>query len=72
MKKILIKDASIINEGKVIESDLLIVGDRIERIDKEIRADGISTVVDAKGRWLTPGLSMIKFTFVSRLTHKAL
>lgn len=71
MKKILIKDASIINEGKVVESDLLIVGDRIEHIDREIKAEGMSTIVDAKGRWLAPGFIDDQVHFREPgLTHK--
>jgi dihydroorotase len=55
MNKTLIKEANIVNEGKVIEGDVLIIGDRIECIDTGIKADGIKHVVEAKGKWLTPG-----------------
>jgi dihydroorotase len=57
MNKILIKQATIINEGISIVGDILIVGERIEKI-----ADLISTpherveIIDAEGLHLIPGL----------------
>ena len=40
--KILIKNGYIVNENKILESDILINGELIEKIDKEIS----STYVD--------------------------
>ena len=55
MSKTLITNATLVNEGKTFEADLLIEGDRIARIDGEI-SDADATVVDAKGRLLIPGM----------------
>ena len=53
---ILIINASIVNEGKIVEQDLLIKNGRIERIGKEISATDGTEIIDAKGKWLLPGL----------------
>lgn len=55
MPRTLIKNAQIINEGKIIDGDLLIKNDRIERIDRKLSVDG-ADVVDARGQWLLPGM----------------
>lgn len=68
----LLKDATIINDGKVFESSVLIVGDRIEDVgDKGIGDKGIGdrvneemggfkdleiTIIDCKGKFLIPGI----------------
>ena len=54
-KKILIVNARLINEGQIIDTDVLIGGDRIERIDTSIDAGGAS-VIDAAGKYLMPGM----------------
>jgi dihydroorotase len=56
MSKILIKNAKIINEGKIFESDLLIKNDTIFKICKNIKADHDCKVIDAKGKILIPGV----------------
>jgi len=53
---ILIKDASIVNEGRTIEGDVLICAGRIERIGSGIVADGADEIIDAAGLYLLPGL----------------
>lgn len=54
--KILIKNASIINEGKNIKSDLLIEGDIIAKIASTIEHKDEYTTIDAKGLLLLPGM----------------
>lgn len=54
MKTTLITNAKVINEGKVVEADVLIRGNFIERIDSSISA-AHAEVVDAKGLHLMPG-----------------
>jgi dihydroorotase len=54
MRKILIKNAKIVNEGEIIESDLLISNGRIEKIAKDITPSN-EEVIDAKGKYLLPG-----------------
>ncbi len=55
MTKILIKHATLINEDRRSEDDLLIDNGRIARIGGEIPADG-ATVIDAAGLTLVPGM----------------
>ena len=51
----LIKNAKLINEGKVFESDLLIEDDLIKSIESGISAEA-DQVIDAKGKYLMPGM----------------
>ncbi len=56
MAKLLISNARLINEGEIREVDVLIDGERIAKIAKQIAAtDGIR-VIDAEGRYLMPGM----------------
>ncbi|MDA9106853.1 dihydroorotase [Flavobacteriaceae bacterium] len=72
MFKILIKNAKIINEGKIFESDLLIKNDIIFKICKNIKADHDCKVIDAKGKILIPGVIDDQVHFREPgLTHKA-
>ncbi|OIQ37768.1 MAG: dihydroorotase [Crocinitomix sp. MedPE-SWsnd] len=71
MAKILLKNATIINEGKRFESDLLINNDRIEKIASSI-TDDQAEVIDLKGKWLIPGMIDDQVHFREPgLTHKA-
>lgn len=71
MARILLKNATIINEGKQFESDLLIVNQRIEKIASSI-SDDHATIVDLKGKWLIPGMIDDQVHFREPgLTHKA-
>lgn len=45
-----------INEGTVTDSDVLVDGDRIEKIAAQITAPEGAKVIDAKGRYLMPGM----------------
>ena len=55
MNKTLIKNARLVNEGRITDGDLLIVGDRIARVGGEIPDAGY-TVIEASGRVLMPGV----------------
>lgn len=55
MSKTLIKGATIVNEGNATKSDLLIAGDRIEKIAPSI-ADKNATELNATGLHLLPGV----------------
>lgn len=67
----LIKNAKIVNEGKVVEGDLRIKGQRISHIDKEIIASNQDRVVDADGQYLLPGMIDDQVHFREPgLTHK--
>jgi len=53
---ILIKNARMVNEGMVLDGDLLIRNGRIERVDAVIAAPENCRVMDAEGRLLLPGM----------------
>ncbi|WP_096086231.1 dihydroorotase [Agaribacterium haliotis] len=70
-KSTLIKNASIVNEGKVQEGDLRIVDQRISQIDKSIAAKTCDQIVDADGLFLLPGMIDDQVHFREPgLTHK--
>jgi len=71
MKPILIKNAKLVNEGKIVESDVLISGQFIHKIGRDISSD-TATVVDANGKFLIPGAIDDQVHFREPgLTHKA-
>jgi len=71
MKSICIKNARIVNRGKIIESDLFVKSKRINRIDKQITT-AADIELDAKGMLLMPGIIDDQVHFREPgLTHKA-
>ena len=73
MSYILIKNAKIANEGQVVESDLLIKGERIDKIASDINASQYPDVqvYDAQGKLLLPGMIDDQVHFREPgLTHK--
>lgn len=69
-KKILIKNAKLVNEGVISEGDLLVKGEYIERIDNDI-SDPQARVIDANGGILLPGIIDDQVHFREPgLTHK--
>lgn len=54
MKSYLIKNASIVNEGKTIVGDVFVKGGRIEKIGSDLSVSADS-VIDAEGQYLLPG-----------------
>ncbi len=56
MNKLLIKNARLINEGEARDADVLIRGERIEKIGGEISAASDVEVIDARGCYLMPGM----------------
>lgn len=73
MGTILIKNATIVNEGKSFQGDLLIEGDRISDISESISVKSADTkVIDADGMYLIPGMIDDQVHFREPgLTHKA-
>src|SRR6266498_2108409 len=68
--KVLIKNATIVNEGEIFESDLLINGELIEKIEKDIE-DKADKIIDARGLHLFPGIIDDQVHFREPgLTHK--
>jgi dihydroorotase len=71
MMKTLIKNAKIVNEGSIVEGDVLINGTYIEKIAASISADSTMKVVDAAGKYLFPGVIDDQVHFREPgLTHK--
>ena len=70
---ILIKNAQIVNEGSIINRDLLIEGKKISNIDLSISVKNNTTkVIDADGKFLMPGMIDDQVHFREPgLTHKA-
>ncbi len=56
VNKLLITNARLVNEDSIRETDVLIAGDRIEKIDSGIAAPDGATVIDAGGKYLLPGM----------------
>lgn len=71
MKNYIIKNARIVNEGKVFSSDVLIKNGRIEKIASEISAPN-AEVINAENNFLLPGMIDDQVHFREPgLTHKA-
>jgi dihydroorotase len=69
---VLIKNATIVNEGSIRNADLLIKNGRIEKIDGNISCPENVTEIDASGKWLIPGVIDDQVHFREPgLTHKA-
>jgi dihydroorotase len=51
----LLKSATIVNEGKQIVADILILNGRIEKIGSDITADSSIKVIDLNGKYVLPG-----------------
>ena len=52
----LLKNALLVNEGRQLRADMLIRGQRIERIDPQIQVAGRATEIDCTHRLVLPGL----------------
>ncbi|WP_333694231.1 dihydroorotase [Flavobacterium sp.] len=71
MKRILIKNARIVNEGKIFEGDVLIENELIAEIASSISAKPEVQVIDAEGSYLLPGAIDDQVHFREPgLTHK--
>lgn len=71
MSSILIKNATIVNENRVFQSDLYIKNERIERIDPEIEIKEAYQEINADGLHLIPGAIDDQVHFREPgLTHK--
>ena len=69
--RILIKNAKLVNEGKIYESDVLIENKKIKKIAKKIATDA-DQIIDAKGLHMLPGVIDDQVHFREPgLTHKA-
>lgn len=72
MAKILLKGATLVNEGKEFVADVLIDGERISRIDSSIAVDASVEEISCEGLHLLPGCIDDQVHFREPgLTHKA-
>jgi dihydroorotase len=68
---IVIRNARIVNEGRIIEGDVLIKNGRIEKVGGVIEVTGDAREIDAKGCYLLPGAIDDQVHFREPgLTHK--
>ncbi len=68
----LIVNAKIVNEGKVFEGDVLIKGQFIEKLGKDLQSHAADSIIDAAGKMLMPGAIDDQVHFREPgLTHKA-
>ena len=72
-KRVLIQNATIINEGQSFKGSVLVEGEIIQTISKTtIQAENIDVVIDAEGKILIPGVIDDQVHFREPgLTHKA-
>ena len=71
MNRLLIKNATLVNEDRQQQADVLIVDQRIEKIAADIPHDGLGQVLDATGLYLLPGMIDDQVHFREPgLTHK--
>lgn len=71
MSKKLFKSAFVINEGTTQVLDVLVVGERIEKVASSISADSTMEVIDCEGKYLIPGAIDDQVHFREPgLTHK--
>ncbi len=69
--KYLIKNGSIINEGKIEQKDILLEDNFISKIECDI-SDASATIIDAKNKYIIPGIIDDQVHFREPgLTHKA-
>src|SRR5882762_5786569 len=72
MQSYLIRNISIVNEGKIITADLLLKNSRIEKIAKDISPQFAVTEINGEGKYLLPGAIDDQVHFREPgLTHKA-
>ncbi|GAB3898185.1 dihydroorotase [Spirosoma agri] len=72
MSKLLIRNARLVNEGRITETDVLIEDGFIAQIKSGLSDAGVQQTIDAKGQYLLPGVIDDQVHFREPgLTHKA-
>jgi dihydroorotase len=72
MQNYLIRNARIVNEGRIMEGDVFIKDGRIAKIGGRLKVEGGSLEIDADGKYLLPGVIDDQVHFREPgLTHKA-
>lgn len=68
---LLITNALVCNEGRVLERDVLVRHGRIDKVARQIPAGRVDRIIDARGRYLLPGMIDDQVHFREPgLTHK--
>lgn len=71
MQRIVIKNGTLVNEGNVFTSDILIENQKIVSIKESIEIQEGDKVIDAQGKWVLPGVIDDQVHFREPgLTHK--
>lgn len=71
MQKYLFKNIQVVNEGKIVFTDVLVHGERIEKISPQINLKGNVIEIDGEGKHLLPGVIDDQVHFREPgLTHK--
>jgi len=72
MQTIKILNAKIVNEGAIVEKDILVEGEYISRIDGDLSGIDTDITIDGSGKYLLPGVIDDQVHFREPgLTHKA-
>src|SRR5690349_11633494 len=72
MQKYLVRNISVVNEGKIIQVDVFIKNGRIERIAPQIHSSENAVEINGEGKYLLPGAIDDQVHFREPgLTHKA-
>lgn len=72
MQNYLIKNITVVNEGKSVNADVFIKDGRIEKIGSQLETDSKTTEIDGTNKWLLPGAIDDQVHFREPgLTHKA-
>ncbi len=72
MQKYIFKNILVVNEGKIANKDVLVVGERIEKIENNIALVGNALEINGEGKHLFPGVIDDQVHFREPgLTHKA-
>ena len=72
MKSYLILNATVVNEGNLLEQDVLLKNGKIERIGTDLQHCNAGDIIDAAGLYLIPGMIDDQVHFREPgLTHKA-
>ena len=56
MSKLLIRNARLVNEGHIIETDVLVEDGFISQLKSGLSDEGITQIIDADGQYLLPGV----------------
>ncbi|RAJ13705.1 dihydroorotase [Arenibacter echinorum] len=71
MGRILIKNATIVNDNRIFPADILLEDDVILKIEDQISSDGVANVIDLEGKYVIPGAIDDQVHFREPgLTHK--